>query len=119
MLRLGIWADADAQVEDAADFVSPPAGGVGCGVDPVPHGGELVNRLVPKGGDPAALRAAPARMVVAAGATSTGHLPNRTAVALAGELGTPVAEFPGAHGGFMAQPEQFGRVLDQVLTQPG
>ena len=118
MLRLGIWADADAQVEDAADFVpqpTPPAGGV----DPVPHGGELVNRLVPKGGDPAALRAAPARMVVAAGATSTGQLPNRTAVALAGELGTPVAEFPGAHGGFMAQPEQFGRVLDQVLTQPG
>ena len=65
------------------------------------------------------LRAAPARIVVAAGATSTGQLPNRTAVALAGELGTPVAEFPGAHGGFMAQPEQFGRVLDQVLTQPG
>lgn len=66
-----------------------------------------------------ALRAAPTRIVVAAGATSTGRLANRTAVALASELGTPVVEFPGDHAGFMAQPEQFGRVLDQVLTQPG
>jgi len=66
-----------------------------------------------------ALRAAPARIVVAAGATSTGQLANRAAVALAGELGTPVVEFPGDHGGFMAQPEQFGRVPHQVLTQQG
>jgi len=29
-----------------------------------------------------------------------------------------VAEFPGDHGGFAALPEQFGQVLDQVLTQP-
>lgn len=69
--------------------------------------------------DIAALRAATARIVVAAGATSKGQLANRTAVALADQLGTPVVEFPGDHGGFMAQPEQFGRVLDQVLTQPG
>jgi hypothetical protein len=26
-------------------------------------------------------------------------------------------EFPGDHGGFMALPEQFVRVLHQVLTQ--
>jgi clorobiocin/coumermycin A biosynthesis protein CloN7/CouN7 len=38
-------------------------------------------------------------------------------VALAGQLGTPVVEFPGDHGGFMALPEQFGRVLHRVLTQ--
>ncbi len=69
--------------------------------------------------DITALQAGPARILVAAGATSTGQLAHRTAVALAGQLGTPVAEFPGDHGGFMAQPEQFGRVLDQVLTQPG
>jgi clorobiocin biosynthesis protein CloN7 len=64
-----------------------------------------------------ALRAASTRIVVAAGAASTGQLANRSAVALAGRLGTPVIEFPGDHGGFMAQPEHFGRVLDQVLTQ--
>jgi clorobiocin biosynthesis protein CloN7 len=69
--------------------------------------------------DIAALRAAPARIVVAAGATSSGQLAHRAAVALAEQLGTPVAEFPGDHGGFLAQPEQFGRVLDQVLTWRG
>ena len=65
-----------------------------------------------------ALRAVPARIVVAAGATSKGQLANRCAVELAAQLGTPVAEFPGDHGGFAALPEQFGQVLDQVLTQP-
>jgi pimeloyl-ACP methyl ester carboxylesterase len=67
--------------------------------------------------DIAALRAAPTRIVVAAGATSTGQLANRSAVALADQLGTPVAELPGDHGGFMALPEQFGRALHQVLSQ--
>jgi hypothetical protein len=28
-----------------------------------------------------------------------------------------VVDFPGDHGGFLALPEQFGRVLDQVLTE--
>ena len=67
--------------------------------------------------DIAALRAAPPRIVIAAGAASKGQLANRTAVALAGQLGTPVVEFPGDHGGFAALPEQFGRLLDQVLTR--
>lgn len=65
--------------------------------------------------DIAALRAAATRIVVGAGATSAGQLPNRTAVALAAELGTPVVEFPGDHGGFAALPEPFGQVLDGVL----
>jgi clorobiocin biosynthesis protein CloN7 len=64
-----------------------------------------------------ALQAASTRIVVAAGATSKGQLANRSAMALADRLGTPVIEFPGDHGGFMALPEQCGRVLDQVLTQ--
>jgi clorobiocin biosynthesis protein CloN7 len=64
-----------------------------------------------------ALQAAATRIVVAAGATSKGQLANRSAMALADRLGTPLIEFPGDHGGFMALPEQCGRVLDQVLTQ--
>ncbi len=68
--------------------------------------------------DVEALRAAPARIVVAVGAKSKGNLPHRCAVALADRLGTPVVEFPGDHTGFVALPEQCGRVLDQVLTQP-
>jgi len=67
--------------------------------------------------DIAALRAAPARIVVAAGATSKGQLANRSAVALASQLGTPVAEFPGDHGGFLAEPERFGRELARVLSE--
>ncbi len=46
-----------------------------------------------------------------------GQQANRTAVALAGQLGTTVVDFPGDHGGFVALPEQCGRVLDQVLTE--
>ena len=68
--------------------------------------------------DVEALRAAPARIVVAAGATSKGQLAHRGAVALADRLGMPVVEFPGDHGGFVTLPEQCARVLDQVLTQP-
>jgi pimeloyl-ACP methyl ester carboxylesterase len=67
--------------------------------------------------DIAALQAASTRIVVGAGTTSKGQLANRTAVELAGQLGTPVVEFPGDHGGFAALPEQFGQVLDQVLTR--
>jgi clorobiocin biosynthesis protein CloN7 len=67
--------------------------------------------------DIAALRAAPARIVVAAGATSKGQLANRSGVALASQLGMPVAEFPGDHGGFLAEPEQFGRELARVLSE--
>ena len=63
-----------------------------------------------------ALRAASTRIVVAGGATSKGQLANRTAVALADQLGTTVVDFPGDHGGFLAFPEQFGRLLDRVLT---
>jgi clorobiocin biosynthesis protein CloN7 len=64
-----------------------------------------------------ALRAASTRVVVAGGTTSKGQLANRTAVALADQLGTTVVDFPGDHAGFMALPDQFGRVLDQVLTE--
>ena len=55
--------------------------------------------------------------MVARGATAAGTLPNRTAVALAGQLGTTAVDFPGDHVGFMVFPEQFGRVLHRVLTQ--
>jgi clorobiocin biosynthesis protein CloN7 len=64
-----------------------------------------------------ALRAASTRIVVAGGATSKGQLANRTAVALADRLGTRVVDFPGDHGGFLALAEQFGRLLDRVLTE--
>jgi clorobiocin/coumermycin A biosynthesis protein CloN7/CouN7 len=64
-----------------------------------------------------ALRAASTRIVVAGGTTSKGQLANRTAVALADQLGTAVVDFPGDHGGFVAFPEQCGRVLHELLTE--
>ena len=67
--------------------------------------------------DIAALRAAPARIVVGVGATSAGQLANRTALALAAELGSTAVEFPGDHGGFAALPQPFSQLLDQVLSQ--
>jgi pimeloyl-ACP methyl ester carboxylesterase len=64
-----------------------------------------------------ALQTASTRIVVAGGARSKGQLANRSALALADQLGTTMVDFPGDHGGFLALPEQFGRLLDQVLTQ--
>ena len=68
--------------------------------------------------DVEALRASPARIVVAVGATSHGQLAHRSALALASRLGTPAAEFPGDHAGFVTQPAQCAQVLDQLLTHP-
>jgi clorobiocin biosynthesis protein CloN7 len=65
-----------------------------------------------------ALRAATPRIVVAVGATSTGQLAHRSALALADRLGTPVVEFPGDHGGFVTLPDQCAQLLDQLLTHP-
>jgi pimeloyl-ACP methyl ester carboxylesterase len=64
-----------------------------------------------------ALRVASTRIVVAGGTTSKGQLANRTAVALADELGTTVVDFPGDHGGFAALPQECGRILDRLLTE--
>lgn len=66
--------------------------------------------------DVAAIRAAPVRIVVAAGQTSTGQLANRTAVALAEQLGTELALFPGDHGGYADEAEPFTTQLRKVLA---
>jgi pimeloyl-ACP methyl ester carboxylesterase len=65
-----------------------------------------------------ALRAATPRVVVAVGATSTGQLAHRSALALADRLGPPAVEFPGDHAGFVTMPDQCAQLLDQLLTHP-
>ena len=67
--------------------------------------------------DVAALRAASARVVVAAGTESTGHVAKRAAVALANLLGTTIVGFPGGHGPFLSHPEAFAQTLRRVLTE--
>jgi pimeloyl-ACP methyl ester carboxylesterase len=72
--------------------------------------------------DVEALRAAPTRIVLAAGADSDGELAHRGAHAVAERLGTTPVTFPGGHGGFMGgeygqvgEPEAFARRLREVL----
>jgi pimeloyl-ACP methyl ester carboxylesterase len=72
-------------------------------------------RYVP---DTDALRALPARIAVGVGATSGDEIAKRSAIALAGRLGTPAVEFPGHHGGFMDDPEGFAAAVRSVLGTP-
>jgi pimeloyl-ACP methyl ester carboxylesterase len=62
-----------------------------------------------------ALEAAPTRLIVAGGMASTGEFPQRTAVALAERLGTPLMNFPGGHVGFLTEPVEFASVLIRAL----
>jgi pimeloyl-ACP methyl ester carboxylesterase len=66
--------------------------------------------------DIAALTRGPARVVVGIGAASGGLLTYRTSLALADRLGSAPVEFPGDHGGFLGQPEQFAETLRRVLA---
>lgn len=71
-----------------------------------------------------ALKAAPARIVVAAGAASDGELANRAAHALAERLGTRPVMFPSNHAGFLGgeygqhgEPDAFAATLRDVLSE--
>lgn len=65
--------------------------------------------------DVEALRSGRVRVVVGVGATSAGQLAHRTALALAAELGTEPAVFPGDHTGFGPHPDAFAAKLRLVL----
>jgi clorobiocin/coumermycin A biosynthesis protein CloN7/CouN7 len=65
--------------------------------------------------DFSALQAAPTRVVVAGGTTSRGEFAQRTAVALAERLGTPLVDFPGGHAGFVSDAKDFGAALRRTL----
>lgn len=75
--------------------------------------------------DSDAVRAAPTRVVVAAGVESEGQLTQRVAVEVAKRLGTEVVTFPSGHGGFLGgeygqtgEPDAFAVTLREVLSQP-
>jgi pimeloyl-ACP methyl ester carboxylesterase len=63
-----------------------------------------------------ALESAPTRIIVAGGTASRGEFPQRTAVALAERLGTPLMSFPGGHVGFLTEPVEFASVLTGALA---
>ena len=69
-----------------------------------------------------AIRAAPTRIVLAAGTESAGQLANRAAFAAAKRLGSEPAIFPSGHGGFLGgeygqsgEPDAFAAKLRDVL----
>ncbi len=66
--------------------------------------------------DFAALQVAPTRVVIAGGTTSKGELAQRAAAALAERFGTPLVDFPGGHGGFTSDAEDFVAVLRRTLA---
>jgi pimeloyl-ACP methyl ester carboxylesterase len=73
-----------------------------------------------------ALRAAPTRIVIGAGAESEGELAHRAAVAFAERLGTDAVIFPSHHGGFLGgefgmkgDPDAFAATLRDVLAEGG
>ena len=70
-----------------------------------------------------ALRRASTRIVLGAGAESTGEMANRGAFAIAEQLGTKPVIFPSGHGGFMGgeygqqgEPDAFAAKLREVLS---
>jgi pimeloyl-ACP methyl ester carboxylesterase len=73
-----------------------------------------------------ALRAAPTRIVAAAGAESEGEMTHRAALAVAERLSKEAMIFPSHHGGFMGgefgyagEPEAFAGKLREVLAEDG
>jgi pimeloyl-ACP methyl ester carboxylesterase len=62
-----------------------------------------------------ALKAAPTRIVSAAGETSGEQAARRSALALAERLGTQARLLPGAHGGWGSDPQEFAERLHEVL----
>jgi hypothetical protein len=71
-----------------------------------------------------ALRAAPTRIVLAAGSESEGEMANRGAHAAAQRLGTAPAVFPGGHNGFLGgeygqtgEPDGFAAKLREILSE--
>lgn len=69
--------------------------------------------------DIAALTTGPTCVVTGLGVASGALTTYQTSTALGELLGTPPVEFPGDHGGFVGQPEEFAEVLRKVLTGAG
>ena len=72
-----------------------------------------------------ALRAAPTRIVIGAGAESEGEMAHRAALAVAERLGTEPVIFPSHHGGFLGgefgwagDPDAFAPKLRSTLADP-
>jgi hypothetical protein len=66
--------------------------------------------------DVVALRSAPTRIVVGIGVDSGRLVTYRTSTVLAEQLGVEPVEFPGDHGGFLGDVDEFAERLRKVLA---
>ena len=112
--------DASQPAPDPAMF-GLPAGDDGNRTDPLL--GQNIISCTHFEPDFAALRAAPTRIVMAAGAESEGEMAHRGAEAVAERLGATPVTFPSGHGGFLGgeygqrgDPDGFAAKLREVLT---
>lgn len=108
-----------APAPDPAQF-GLPTGDDGSRTDPLLSG--VAAPITAYRPDYDALRAAPTRVVIAAGVESRGLMTWRSSQALADRLGVDLTEFPSHHGGFLGgdtgyagQPEAFAARLREVL----
>jgi pimeloyl-ACP methyl ester carboxylesterase len=99
--------------DTSADPIPPSAGEVATSTRFFEHGLFPIALYQP---DFAALEAAPTRLIVAGGTASKGEFPQRSAVALARRLDTPLINFPGGHVGFLTEPVEFASVLRRTLA---
>ncbi|HEY5882651.1 MAG TPA: alpha/beta hydrolase [Nakamurella sp.] len=111
---------ADRPLPDPAAF-GMPTDDDGSRDDPLLSGGS--NAVTSYRPDVPVLRAAPTRVVLAAGVESRNTATWRTAQAAADALGEPLSVFPSHHGGFAGpefgypgQPEEFAARLREVLA---
>jgi clorobiocin/coumermycin A biosynthesis protein CloN7/CouN7 len=102
-----------AQQDPAADPPAPSPQEVATSTRFFEHGLLPIALYQP---DFAALQAAPTRLIVAGGTASRGQFPQRTSVALAARLGTPLMDFPGGHAGFTTEPGEFASVLRRAVA---
>ncbi len=64
-----------------------------------------------------ALKTSPARLIVGVGEKAAGTLAHDSATGLAADLGLSVEQFPGDHGGFIAEPAAFAARLREILEE--
>jgi clorobiocin biosynthesis protein CloN7 len=111
--RFSSFTGMNIRPQDVADPQPPSAEAVATSERFFGHGLLPIALYQP---DFSALQAAPARLMVAGGTASKGEFPQRTAVALAERLGTPLIDFPGGHAGFVSDSKVFAAVLRRTLA---
>ena len=111
--RFSSFTGMNIRPQDVADPQPPSAEAVATSERFFGHGLLPIALYQP---DFSALQAASTRLVVAEGTGSKGEFPQRTAVALAERLGTPLIDFPGGHAGFVSDSKVFAAVLRRTLA---